>query len=132
MANNQMAGHVVWTDLTVPNADEIRDFYAEVVGFRPESIDMGGYSDYMMMAQGEAPQPGGAVGICHAKGNNAHLPAQWLIYFAVDDLDRALSAVDRLGGRRLGDIQAYGDDRFAAIEDPAGAVCALFEKVSGG
>jgi predicted enzyme related to lactoylglutathione lyase len=32
---------VAWQDLTVPNAEAIRDFYAVVVGWRPEPVDMG-------------------------------------------------------------------------------------------
>jgi len=38
------AGTIVWTDLTVENAGEIRDFYCQVVGWRPEPVDMGDYS----------------------------------------------------------------------------------------
>lgn len=41
-------GTVGWVDLTVPNADEIRDFYAGVVGWKPEALSMGDYSDYVM------------------------------------------------------------------------------------
>lgn len=126
---NGMIGQVVWTDLTVPDAAKARDFYREVVGFDVSDVDMGGYADFMMMAKGDTPaEAGGAVGICHARGANAHLPAQWMIYFAVADLDSSLEAVVRLGGRRIGEIRSYGDDRYCAIEDPAGAVCALFQK----
>lgn len=124
----QHIGHILWADLTVPDADKVKDFYAEVVGLLPEPLDMGGYSDYMMKADGEAPAPGGAVGVCHARGGNADLPAQWLLYFGVADLDKSLEAVDRLGGKRRSAIKSYGDDRYCAIEDPAGAVCAIFEK----
>lgn len=127
--NTSIKGQVIWTDLTVPDAGMIRDFYAEVVGLSSSPVEMDGYQDYMMMASGETPkEAGGAVGICHARGSNADLPPQWMIYFAVDDLDASLAAVDRLGGKRIGGIRSYGDDRFCAIEDPAGAVCSLFEK----
>lgn len=41
-------GAIAWTDLTVPDATEVRDFYAAVVGWSPSPVDMGGYSDYAM------------------------------------------------------------------------------------
>ena len=121
-------GHVVWTDLTVPDADGLKDFYAEVVGLKSEPLDMGGYADYMMQASGEGPAAPGGVGICHARGSNAHLPPQWMIYFGVADLDASLEAVDRLGGKRIGDVRTMGNDRYCAIQDPAGAVCSLYQK----
>ena len=34
-------GTVAWTDLTIPNADEVRDFYAAVTGWKPEALSMG-------------------------------------------------------------------------------------------
>ena len=39
-------GTIVWQDLTVDNADEIKDFYSQVVGWHSEPVNMGGYSDY--------------------------------------------------------------------------------------
>jgi predicted enzyme related to lactoylglutathione lyase len=36
-------GSIGWVDLTISNAEEVRDFYAQVVGWRPAPLDMGGY-----------------------------------------------------------------------------------------
>lgn len=33
-------GSLGWTDLTVPDAERIRDFYQAVVGWRAEPVDM--------------------------------------------------------------------------------------------
>jgi len=41
-------GTIAWQDLTVENATEIGQFYAEVVGWKAEPVDMGGYSDLNM------------------------------------------------------------------------------------
>ena len=38
-------GQVGWFDLTVADADTIRDFYKAVVGWETEAHDMGDYSD---------------------------------------------------------------------------------------
>src|ERR1043166_5208922 len=89
-------GAISWTDLTVPNAEAVRDFYAQVVGWKAEPLDMGGYSDYCM----NAPATGETkVGICHAKGENADIPPQWLVYINVENLTQSVENAKRLGGK---------------------------------
>lgn len=123
--NKSKIGSISWTDLTVPDADKIRDFYMKVVGWKPEGVDMGGYQDYNMML----PSGGGpAVGICHARGTNASLPAQWLVYITVENLDESVRQAESLGGEILAGPQGGGSyGRYCVIMDPAGAVAALFE-----
>ena len=41
-----MAGDVGWMDLTVEKAEDVRDFYAEVIGWTAQGLDMGGYDDW--------------------------------------------------------------------------------------
>lgn len=119
MAHN---GDAVWHDLTVPNADEVRDFYSAVISWQSEGLDMGGYQDDVMAAPGTQ----GQAGICHARGQNANMPGQWLVYFQVPDLDAALAEVVARGGKILDGPREMGG-RFAYIQDPAGAVCSLFQ-----
>lgn len=45
-------GAIGWTDLTIENAEEIRDFCAAVTGWAPSPVDMGGYSDFNMSTPG--------------------------------------------------------------------------------
>lgn len=116
-------GTIGWVDLTVENAESVRDFYAAVVGWKPEAVEMKGYSDFNMTAAGTP-----VAGICHARGSNAGLPAAWLLYFVVEDMDAAIAAVHAHGGallRQPGPVGPMG--RHAVIRDSAGAVCALFE-----
>jgi len=118
-------GTVVWADLTVPDAPRVRDFYAAVTGWRPVEVPMGDYSDFSMTAPGT----GRAVaGVCHARGVNAGLPAQWLVYVTVADLDASLERCRALGGEVVAGPMGMGaHGRFAVIRDPAGAVAALAE-----
>lgn len=116
-------GKVVWTDLTVPDAVQIRDFYSQVVGWEFQAVEMGDYADFSMMAPG-ATEP--AAGICHTRGTNAALPAQWLIYITVADLDQAIAQCVTLGGKLLVEPKAISDtQRYAVIQEPAGAIAAL-------
>jgi len=122
-------GKIGWIDLTVPDADGLRDFYQAVVGWRVEGVEMGGYQDYCMLPEEGAP----VAGVCHARGGNTGLPAQWLIYITVADLERSLAAVETRGGAVVRPTKTLGGHgRFAVVRDPAGAVCALFEKAGGG
>ena len=117
-------GTIGWTDLTVSDAEAVRDFYSKVAGWVPSPVPMGGYDDYSMVASGTS-EP--AAGICHARGVNADFPAQWLIYITVPDVDAGAATCLELGGTVLvgpKDVGEYG--RYCVIRDPAGAVAALF------
>lgn len=116
-------GAITWRDLTVQNAEQVKTFYAEVVGWGFDSVDMGGYADFSM----KTPEGNTVAGICHARGENAGLPAQWLIYITVADVDKSAARCAELGGKILAAPKNMGDyGRFCIIQDPAGAVAALF------
>ena len=126
---NEAPGRIGWLDISVPDADALRDFYAGVVGWSSSEHDMGGYSDFVMMRSGDE----AVGGICHARGSNADLPPVWLPYFTVVDLDASLERARAGGGESIGDIRQAGSwGRFCVIRDPAGAACALFEQAEGG
>ncbi len=118
-------GSVGWFDLTVENADDVRDFYQAVVGWESVPLSMGDYSDYCM----NQPEDGKTVaGICHARGGNAGLPPMWLMYITVADLDQSVTEVQNRGGKVILGPKSYGDTaRYCVIQDPAGAAVALFQ-----
>lgn len=116
-------GRIAWQDLTVSDAEGVRDFYRRVAGWEPAPVDMGGYSDYNMLGADGEP----AAGICHARGANADLPAQWLIYIVVADVEASTAACLEEGGEVLVGPKGMGDARYCVIRDPAGAVCALYQ-----
>jgi predicted enzyme related to lactoylglutathione lyase len=117
-------GSITWMDLTVKPAVKVRDFYQAVAGWKSSNVDMGGYSDFCM----NQPADGTTVaGVCHARGENANLPSQWLIYINVANLKLSLAACRRRGGKIVCPPREMGGGRMAVIRDPAGAVAALFE-----
>ncbi len=121
----QEAGRVAWIDLTVPNAEKIKNFYSKVAGWKVQPLSMGNYEDYVMLS----PKTKKSIsGICHKRGGNADFPSQWLIYIVVTNLTKSLNSCKKLGGKILIKPKKYGDaGRYCVIQDPAGAVCALFE-----
>lgn len=124
MSQTKKVGTVGWMDLTVPNAEQVRDFYQQVVGWTTSEVAMGDYNDYCVHPPGGDP----VGGVCHARGPNTGLPAVWLMYITVADLDASLQSCVRHGGTQHGAIRDMGSyGRMAVIRDPAGAYCALFQ-----
>jgi predicted enzyme related to lactoylglutathione lyase len=123
MATSHKVGTVGWVDLTVPNADDLRDFYTAVVGWATSEVPMGEFADYLMHPE-EGADP--VAGVCHARGVNAKLPPVWLVYFTVEDLGESIAECERLGGQVLAGPAGVGGGRYCVIRDPAGAIAALY------
>ena len=125
MSDKKQPGEIAWVALTVPNADEVRDFYQAVVGWEHQPVSMGDYNDYGMATPGDNK---GVAGICHKRGANAGLPSQWLIYIRVADLDQSIAVCEARGGKVIAGPKSMGPSKYCVIEDPAGAVAALWEE----
>jgi uncharacterized protein len=119
-------GRIAWLDLTVPDADGMRDFYRRVIGWAVRDVAMkdgdDDYADYEMLGDDGTP----AAGVCHARGVNADLPPVWLIYLPVGDLPESLRRVREEGGKVASEVRD-GDGRvaYAVVQDPAGAYIVL-------
>lgn len=122
MANE--VGKIGWIDMTVENAADTKDFYSSVVGLKPEDVSMGDYSDYNMTmpATGEP-----VAGVCHSRGSNADLPAGWLIYFVVENVEASAAACTDNGGSIVVPVRGLSGGQFCVIKDPNGAVAALYQ-----
>lgn len=115
-------GSITWRDLTVKDAEGVRDFYSKVVGWNASPVEISGYNDFNMNLPGTGET---VAGICHARGPNAKLPPQWLMYITVADVVESARRCVDLGGRILDGPRSMGEYRFCVIEDPAGAVAGL-------
>jgi uncharacterized protein len=115
-------GTIIWRDLTVGNAQAVCSFYQQVVGWNPTPHSMGDYEDYVMHPPGSQES---VAGVCHARGVNANIPPQWLMYVRVADVDSSARRCAELGGRVLDGPRNMGKLRFCVIQDPAGAVMAI-------
>lgn len=125
MESKKNIGKIMWHDLTVGDAEGISDFYKEVLGWEREGLSMGDYDDYII----KNPTDGEVVaGICHSRGGNADLPAQWLMYVIVEDLEKSLASCQALGGKQIGDKRKMGEGYYCLIQDPAGAYVMLSQE----
>jgi hypothetical protein len=115
------AGVPCWADLTVPDPEVAKAFYAEVLGwaFADAGDEYGGYA----IAQvGQAAAAG--VGPLPAPGT----PSAWTLYLASDDVDATAVAIAAAGGTVLlppGDVGPLG--RMCIATDPSGAVFGVWQ-----
>ena len=111
--------------MTVDDAESLRDFYAGVVGWTSEPVDMGDYADFNMLNGAGEP----VAGVCFQRGSNQGIPQKWMIYVTVADLDESIAACDAGGGAVVHGPRSMGTmGRYCIVRDPAGAVMGLFEQ----
>ena len=125
MEQDKTIGAVNWMDLTSADAEGIRDFYKNVVGWKAMDISMGEYNDYCMQSPDDDVV---RTGICHSRGNNASIPPAWIMYINVANLDESIAQVISGGGEVINGPRKSGEKaRYCIIRDPAGAYCGLFD-----
>lgn len=119
-------GSILSTDITVPDADALRDFYTQVIGWESEDMKLkdkdGEYADYVMKdAAGNW-----VGGVCHARGVNSDLPPQWIVYINVADIAKSMEKCLQLGGKVLKESRSReGVIQYALLQDPQGAIIAV-------
>jgi predicted enzyme related to lactoylglutathione lyase len=114
------AGVPCWAELSVPDPDAARAFYAELLGwdYGISEADDGGYT--VGLVEGRA---AGAIGPLPEGGETG-----WLLYFASDDVDATAAAVSENGGTLLlgpGDVGELG--RMVVAKDPIGATFGVWQ-----
>ena len=125
METNKKVGAVTWMDLTVDDADGLKAFYKDVVGWKTSDVSMGEYNDYCMASPEDDEV---RAGVCHARGANASMPPVWMMYVNVANLDESIAAVKKGGGEVINGPRKMGEKaRYCIIKDPAGAYCGLFD-----
>lgn len=119
-------GSIVSADLTTPEADSLKDFYREVIGWESEELLMKdgeeAYSDHIMK-DGQGNWVGG---VCHARGVNMGIPPVWIVYINVADISESIRKCKGLGGKVIKESRnKEGVLQYAMIQDPAGAILAI-------
>jgi predicted enzyme related to lactoylglutathione lyase len=118
------AGEFVWHDLVTNDPAACRTFYGALFGwtFEPSGgIDPG----YQIIRQAGLP----IGGIVPLKDTSSAVVAQWLTYVVVPDVDRAVDAFRRGGGKVFrGPLTTKKDLRVAVVADPQGAPLGLVSR----
>ncbi len=111
-----------WHELVTPDVPKALEFYKNALGFEVTNMDMGGGNVYHMLGRdGES-----LAGVVEPE-EQSNGKTGWLSYIRVDDVDSAVAACERHGGKVLTsafDIPTVG--RIAFVADPFGAKFYLF------
>jgi predicted enzyme related to lactoylglutathione lyase len=116
-------GTFVWNELNTRNVSAAKAFYAEVFGWEPNDLDMGGMS-YTEWKLGDKTVAGMMT---MPDMVPAEVPAHWLVYFGVDDTDASVAKAAELGATTLIPPTDIPPGRFAVLSDPDGAVFAAIK-----
>jgi predicted enzyme related to lactoylglutathione lyase len=109
-----------WADLSTPDVDAARAFYAAVIGWEFQDTDEE-YGGYTIAAVGDA----AAAGVGPAQPG---APTAWTLYVASDDADKTAEAVAENGGTVIvppGDVGPLG--RMFIAADPTGAAFGVWQ-----
>ncbi|MGI8681231.1 MAG: VOC family protein [Mycobacteriales bacterium] len=109
-------GGVVWNHLATPDPSAAGAFY-EALGWSLEQMDMGGTPQTMFKVGDRT-----VAGMGDIKDYPPGTPPHWDTFFAVSDCDAVATRVPELGGTVLVPPTDMPFGRFAAIQDPQGAV----------
>jgi uncharacterized protein len=109
-----------WFELHTRDYPAAVDFYRSV--FRWETDQIGDSDEFRYSTMRDPSQEGELAGIMDAASWLPQgAPAQWSIYWEVDDVDAAVARTVALGGSVVTEAQDTPYGRLAAVADPAGA-----------
>jgi uncharacterized protein len=114
-----------WNELMTRDARASEKFYTALFGWTREEMDMGGFS-YSMFKSGERP----VGGMFTLPPEAESMPAIWMAYVTVENLERSLAEAIELGAKVHKEITTTPIGRFAIIADPQGAVLGLWQFTS--
>lgn len=116
-------GSFAWNELNTRDIPAAKAFYAEVFGWNPNDMDMGGmtYTEWKLGDRAVAGMQAMPAMV------PAEVPAHWLVYFAVDDTDGTVSKATGSGATTLLPPMDIPPGRFAVLADPDGAAFAVIK-----
>jgi uncharacterized protein len=117
-----------WAELNARGVERVLPFYEQLFGWTPRTTDTGGqrYTEFQLDGESIA----GATEISSMAP--AEMPSYWLVYFGVDDVDRAFRAALEGGAREMLSPIEFPGGRLALVSDPQGAIFGLLQMAEGG
>jgi hypothetical protein len=118
--NCPKTGEFSWNELISTDVAASKKFYSSLFGWQAEAFAGGG--DYTIFKQGET-MVGGLMA-CPKSG----MPAHWLPYVTVEDVDASAAKAKSLGAQVVMEpFEVPTVGRIAVLLDPHGAAIGLFK-----
>jgi predicted enzyme related to lactoylglutathione lyase len=114
-------GALAWNELGTPDPGAAARFYADLLGWTANPME-GSDPPYLVISTADG-RPNGGI----RPPAQPEAPPAWLVYFACGDLTDSLDHAGQLGGHVLVGQTDIGTARIGVVQDPQGAVFALYE-----
>lgn len=121
-------GALTWNELVTRDVEGAREFYGALLGWSWEVSDMPSTGPYHMASVAGRP----TAGIMKMPPDMEGVPANWTVYFKVDDVGATLARVRELGGTDVWGPEDVEVGRLAVVADPTGGHFSLFTPAEAG
>jgi len=119
------AGTVGWNELGTRDTAAAKEFYGAVFGWGYDDEPSDRVGIYTIWKVGEA-MVGGMIDL-NALEMPAEIPANWLVYFTVEDVDATVEKLQSGGGSVMNGPIDIPVGRFAVVADQFGAAFAVMQ-----
>jgi predicted enzyme related to lactoylglutathione lyase len=114
-------GALAWNELGSPDPDASAKFYGDLLGWTTTPME-GADPPYLVVLNADGHSNGGI-----RPPAPPGTPPFWLVYFATADIEAGVTKVGELGGTVLVPPTDIGIAKIAVVQDPQGAVFALYD-----
>jgi uncharacterized protein len=120
-------GSFCWNELATRDIEAAKRFYGAVFGWEGDTSAYGdvSYTEWKLGGRSIA----GMVQMNEEWP--AEVPAHWMVYFAVEDIDASTRKVEELGGKVSVQPTDTPAGRFSVVNDPQGAVFSIIRLAAG-
>ena len=112
-------GALCWNELSSPDLEASQAFYGGLFGWSMNPFEQSTEPYLVIMNDGSG---NGGIRELSPPG----MPPNWLVYFAVEDIDQGLAKVGELGGTTLAGPIDIGIAKVGVVQDPQGAAFAIY------
>jgi len=113
------AGALSWNELATPDINASAEFYGELFGWKYETYE-GMAMPYMVIQTADGNSNGGL------RGAMENEPTYWLVYFGTDNIEDGMADATEAGATALVPATDIGMGQIGVLQDPQGAVFALY------
>ncbi len=118
-------GAPCWYELSTSpgHIKDAESFYAKVLGWSFKDAGMPGFTYHLASAGDDM-----VAGLMDMPDDAPGMPPFWMLYFAVEDADKAAAQMEKAGARVHRPVAPIpGTGRFAILADPQGAAFGILE-----
>jgi uncharacterized protein len=116
-------GSMTWSEANSRDAAKAADFYAGVFGLKVSKSELAGAEYYYLFA-GDVR----VSGVLQMTAEWGDMPAHWMTYFAVNDIDAAVAAANASGGQVPFPPFETPFGKIAVVMDPGGAAFSVLQR----